>query len=314
MLWAVHIYEINVCVDNGKEALNEKSLSSNLAAVHAGGFSTGIYQTNRSGKDQIVNESFALCIGYRLIFHHQRVSVSVYCWGQSRQHPRRWRSGAAGQGRLGKSGRYNGNYDGHGEQTVRLYYGACDNLSLIMIITNWAPLPSPDLKYSFLVASSSGDRPLRRRRSSRRGDETISYESRIVILVSFHTISGVIPNSSFYDPLTTTWWKVEGVISWQHLLEIGNNASEGNLRARLANIAINQVVVMETRPSEMEVSPLILDNQSPSNNWGHRIPGIIKFLWIIIVHTFIWNDPETIRSWKTMSIWNYYKTTNIRLK
>ena len=100
----------------------------------------------------------------------------------------------------------------------------------------------------------------------------IIYESRIVILVSFHTISGVIPNSSFYDPLTTTWWKVEGVISWQHLLEIGNNASEGNLRARLANIAINQVVVMETRPSEMEVSPLILDNQSPSNTWDHQIP------------------------------------------
>ena len=91
------------------------------------------------------------------------------------------------------------------------------------------------------------------------------------------------------------------MISWQHLLEIGNNASEGNLRARLANIAINQVVVMETRPSEMEVSPLILDNQSPSNNWGHRIPGIIKFLWIIIVHTFIGNDPDTIGSWKTTS-------------
>jgi len=34
--------------------------------------------------------------------------------------------------------------------------------------------------------------------------------------------------------------EVEGVISWQNLLEIGNNASEGNLRARLANIAINQ--------------------------------------------------------------------------
>ena len=79
MSLAVHIYKINVCVDNGKEALNEKSLSSNLAAVHAGGFATGIYQTNRSGKDQIVNESFALCIGYLLIFHHQRVSVSVYC-------------------------------------------------------------------------------------------------------------------------------------------------------------------------------------------------------------------------------------------
>ena len=51
---------------------------------------------------------------------------------------------------------------------------------------------------------------------------------------------------------------MEGVISWQNLLEIGNNASEGNLRARLANIAINQVVIMETRVnyavSEKEVS------------------------------------------------------------
>ena len=51
---------------------------------------------------------------------------------------------------------------------------------------------------------------------------------------------------------------MEGVISWQNLLEIGNNASEGNLRARLANIAINQGVIMETRVnyavSEKEVS------------------------------------------------------------
>ena len=38
----------------------------------------------------------------------------------------------------------------------------------------------------------------------------------------------------------------------------------------------------------------------------HQITGIIKFLWIIKVRTFIWNDPETIRSWKTMSIWKYY--------
>ena len=72
-----------------------------------------------------------------------------------------------------------------------------------------------------------------------------------MILVYFHTIAGAIPNSSVYGPLTTTWWKVEGVISWQNLLEIGNNASEGNLRARLANIAINQVVIMETRLSKL---------------------------------------------------------------
>ena len=51
MSWAVHIYEINICVDDGKEAPNEKSRSSNLAAVHAGGFATGIYQTNRFGLD-----------------------------------------------------------------------------------------------------------------------------------------------------------------------------------------------------------------------------------------------------------------------
>ena len=36
---------------------------------------------------------------------------------------------------------------------------------------------------------------------------------------------------------------MEGVISWQQLLDIGNNASDGNLRSRLANIAINQVVM-----------------------------------------------------------------------
>ena len=37
--------------------------------------------------------------------------------------------------------------------------------------------------------------------------------------------------------------QLEGVISWQQLLAIGNNASDGNLRSRLANIAINQVVM-----------------------------------------------------------------------
>jgi len=34
--------------------------------------------------------------------------------------------------------------------------------------------------------------------------------------------------------------ELEGVISWQQLLDLGSNASDGNLRARLANIAINQ--------------------------------------------------------------------------
>ena len=33
------------------------------------------------------------------------------------------------------------------------------------------------------------------------------------------------------------------MISWQQLLDIGNNASDENLRGRLANIAINQVVM-----------------------------------------------------------------------
>ena len=40
--------------------------------------------------------------------------------------------------------------------------------------------------------------------------------------------------------------------------------------------------MMRTRPSEMGVSLKTLDYQSPSNNWDHRIPGIIKFLWIIL--------------------------------
>ena len=34
------------------------------------------------------------------------------------------------------------------------------------------------------------------------------------------------------------------MISWQQLLDLGSNASDGNLRARLANIAINQVMMM----------------------------------------------------------------------
>ena len=114
-------------------------------------------------------------IGYLLIFHHQRVCVSVYCWGQSRQHPCRWRSGAAGQGRLGVvMGIMVDMVDNLWGYTM----GPCDNLSLIMIITNGAFLPSPGFKYSFLVASSPGDRPLLRWRSSRRGDKTISYESK----------------------------------------------------------------------------------------------------------------------------------------
>ena len=54
----------------------------------------------------------------------------------------------------------------------------------------------------------------------------------------------------------------------------------------------------------------LLDYQSPffqlKYPLDHRIPGFIKFLWIIKAHTFIWNEPMTIRSsdhersWKTI--------------